>query len=415
MGLWKNICRIMGLSGNVADVNASNQLSVDVQSSVPLVIEGSSGNLADVNEDGQLHIVAKGKVDDGNSTNTPLLAGGIFTGIAKETLSFAVIVVSVYSDVESAVDGLSIQQSVDGTNWDHCDCFTIPATTGKTFSFQPQAVYMRIVYTNGGSDQSQFRLQTTLKKTYVKPSSHRIQDAIVDQDDAELVKAIITGQRKDGVFANVSLTNGSNMKVSLEEIESGISVNGNTQLRTTLYDEAGIPAEIDNTTKTLQIIDYNHHEIHAGNHYFISDVVTIPINNVVDIQITAPNTLKWSHFLGSIDCEDETEFYFYENVSIITPGTTLTPKNNNRNSSNTSGMTFAIIANTDVANANIDTVVAGAIELEHGIVGSGRIGGIRSRDDEIKLKQNTSYTLRLIANTAGYVNFYLTWYEHTDY
>jgi len=400
--LWNGITEIEGT------------VDVDVTNIVTSEIKGSSGNIADVNEDGQLHVVLKGKVDSGNSSSTPLSAGGIFTGQSIETLSFAVIIVSVYSDVESAINGLSIEQSVDNVNWDHCDCFTIPAATGKTFSFQPQALYLRIVYTNGGSDQTEFRLQTTLKKTYIKPSSHRIQDPIIDQDDAELVKAIITGKRNDGVFDNVNLTNGSNMKVSLEEIESGISSNGNSQLNVTLFDEGGVSAEVDNTTKTIQVINFPHHEIHEGDHYFIRDVVDLAINNVYDIQITTPNTTKWSHLVGVVIPENEMEFYFYEGVIINTPGTIITARNNNRNSVNVSGMVIAGILNTSIANANSDTAIGSAIQLEHGIVGSGRTGGIVEREMEIILKQNTSYSLRFIANAAGYTNFNLLWYEHTN-
>lgn len=193
MGIWKRVSRLIGSSGNIVDVNA----------------------------DGQLHVVLEGKVDAGNSSSAPLLAGGVFPGESLLTLPFAVIVVSVYSDVESAVDGLSIQQSTDGINWDHLDVYTIPAATGKTFSFQPQASYIKVVYTNGGSDQTEFRLQTTLKKTYVKPSSHRIQDSIVDEDDAELVKAVLTG-KSNGEFKNVKTTIDGYLAIS--DISSGLSI-----------------------------------------------------------------------------------------------------------------------------------------------------------------------------------------------
>jgi len=41
---------------------------------------------------------------------------------------------------------------------------------------------------------------------YVKPSSHRITDAIIGQDDAELVKSVLTGLSDDGVFRNVHVS-----------------------------------------------------------------------------------------------------------------------------------------------------------------------------------------------------------------
>ena len=194
-------------------------------------IVGPTGNIADVNADGQLHIVAEGKVDVNNSTSTPLGIGAVYTGTAIETLSFAVIVVSTYSDQASAIDGLQVQQSSNGTNWDHCDEYTITAATGKTFSFQPQAKYYRVVYTNGAVAQTVFRLQTTLKKTYVKPSSHRIQDSIIDDDDAELTKAVLTGKKDNGEFDNASLTNKGQFKVSVEEYGDTPSVDAFARLR----------------------------------------------------------------------------------------------------------------------------------------------------------------------------------------
>lgn len=203
-------------------------------------IVGSSGNIADVNPDGQLHVVMEGKVDTGNSSSTPLIADGVFTGTSIDTLEFAVIVVSLFSDQESATDGLEIEQSTDSVNWDHCDEYTIPASTGKTFSFQPQAKYLRIVYTNGNTEQTVFRMQTTLKKTYVKPSSHRIQDPIIDDDDAELVKAVITGKNASGTFVNFQATTAGNFKTSIEELESAISSNNKKQLNVTNFDSTGI-------------------------------------------------------------------------------------------------------------------------------------------------------------------------------
>lgn len=140
-----------------------------------------------------------------NSSNIPLKANGVFTGKACDILHYGVIIITLKSNVKSAIDGLSVQFSPDGTNWDSSDDFTIPAGSGKTFSFQPVSRYMRIVYTNGSSDQVYFRMITILKPDYVKPSSHRIQDSIIDEDDAELVKSVLTGEDDlTGNFDNVS-------------------------------------------------------------------------------------------------------------------------------------------------------------------------------------------------------------------
>jgi hypothetical protein len=171
---------------------------------------------------------------------------------------------------------------------------------------------------------------------------------------------------------------------------------------------------IDASTHAMQTIEYEHHEIHSGSHYFIDDVVDLAINNVLDIQWTTPNTTQWAHLTFNLATEAETEWYAYEGVTINTPGTAVTPPNSDRNSGNTSNATIATITNTSVANANADTAVAGATQIAHGIVGAGRNGGFERRDREIILKQNSIYSFRAIANAAGYINFVINWYEHTN-
>jgi len=180
-----------------------------------------TGNKANVNSDGQLHVVLEGSILTGNSSNTPLAAAGVFTGVSISTLEYAILIVSVYADQASATDGLEIQFSQDGVNWDFTDCFTISASIGKVFSFQTVAQYLRIVYTNGPVAQTEFRLQVVGKKSYSKPSSHRIADSINDQDDAELVKSVLTG-KANGTFVNVKVTPDGYLSIS--DISNGLSI-----------------------------------------------------------------------------------------------------------------------------------------------------------------------------------------------
>lgn len=171
---------------------------------------------------------------------------------------------------------------------------------------------------------------------------------------------------------------------------------------------------VDSATNTLMSISYEHHEIHSSSHYFVDSVADLAINNVFDLQFTTANTTTWPHFTFELNCESETMWYIYEGATIVTPGTTVTPINNNRNSSNTSNATLASISNTSLANANADTSVAAATQLAMGIVGAGKNGGITSRNREIVLKQNTVYCFRAIATAAGYTNFFMSWYEHAN-
>ena len=181
-----------------------------------------------------------------------------------------------------------------------------------------------------------------------------------------------------------------------------------------ISDTVARTARLDASTHTLQVINYNHHEIHAGSHYFVEDVADLTIDDVFDVQWISPDSTKWSHFTFVLSCESETEWYIYEGVSISVTGTALTPRNNNRNSGNTSNVVMYSISNTSEANANSDTPTAGATAIAHGIVGAGRDGGVGDRTREIVFEQATIYCLRAIANTAGYINFLMKWYEHTD-
>ena len=163
--------------------------------------------------------LAPGHVSTDNSTITPLVGDANFTGDWEEITNFGVIVISITSDVASATDGLLVEFSSDGTidGIISDDVFTVAAGAKKTFSFQAAAQFYRVIYTNGSSTQSNFNLQTVLKPYYVKPSSHRIQDNIVDDDDAELTKSVLTAKKDDDTFINISASDSENLRVANSE------------------------------------------------------------------------------------------------------------------------------------------------------------------------------------------------------
>lgn len=152
----------------------------------------------------------EGIEDMDNSTEETLLANISFIGEAIDTLNYGIAIVTTYSDVASATDGLQIQFSKDRINWFWDDKFTIGAAAAKTFTVQTQTRWMRIVYINGITDQTIFQLSTQLKPVYVKPSSHRVNDVINGEDDAELVKANLTALSKlTNLYENITSYRGS--------------------------------------------------------------------------------------------------------------------------------------------------------------------------------------------------------------
>ena len=117
---------------------------------------------------------------------------------------------------------------------------------------------------------------------------------------------------------------------------------------------------IDASTSSLQVMDYEHHEIHSGSHYFVIGYQDLSVNNVLDFTWQMPDTTKWIHWAWKITTEAETLWQVYENVVATNPlANAITPYNSNRNSGNTSGTTMKFELQTNLAGANADTDVSG--------------------------------------------------------
>ena len=161
-------------------------VATDVSAATPLPVTGA------------ITVTANSVISVVNSTTVTLGIGAVFTGVAEDVTEYTDVRVTVFADAASAVDGLQIQQSSNGTNWDISDNYSIPAGTGKTFSVAASAKFYRTVYTNGGAAQAAFRLQAKFNKGYTKGSSVRPQDARTNDNDYEESLSYLMG------FNNVS-------------------------------------------------------------------------------------------------------------------------------------------------------------------------------------------------------------------
>lgn len=161
-----------------------------------------------------------------NSTAVNLAAAGVFTGTFEDIGEFSTIMVSVFSSHASATDGLVIQQSSDGVNADLTDSYSIPATTGKTFSFGVQAKFYRLMYTNGATLTTALRIQTLLSKTAKKFSSVRPQDGRSNDNDFEEVLAYGMLYAPSGVWerARGDATNGARTQLTSVTTATVLSV-----------------------------------------------------------------------------------------------------------------------------------------------------------------------------------------------
>jgi hypothetical protein len=167
--------------------------------------EDDSGDRQVVNVQNPLPVREYSFISVENSSSEILDPDEPFIGEWIEILQFSSIIIGVKSNVASATDGLKVEFSPNESDVINTDEFTIPANKGKTFSFQPAGRYMRVTYTNGGIIQTFFDLEVQLKSDYVKPSSHRIQDSIIDEDDAELVTNVNKAKSDlTGNFENIT-------------------------------------------------------------------------------------------------------------------------------------------------------------------------------------------------------------------
>jgi len=252
-----------GLSSAKVEVTTLPNVTVSTLPALPsgdnnigkIKVTDGTNTASVIKADGEygLVTVSPAHISTTNSTTTTLGIGGIFTGTAEEVVNYGIIMVIVKASHPSATAGFSIQQSTDGTNWDSTDEYTINANEGKTFSFQAGARYFRIVYTNGGVAQTYFRLQTILKPSYVKPSSHRIGDTISANDDAELVKSVLTAQNYTSSFVPINASKSGNLQVT--DAENGFAISKGEVVGTSYIHKFGKSFDFDTSDGEVTIWD----------------------------------------------------------------------------------------------------------------------------------------------------------------
>lgn len=102
-------------------------------------------------------------VDPSNSTTTPLAGSGTFTGTSTDVSEYNSVSVSGFSDVVNDAK-LQVQFSSDGLNWDN-NLNVVIRSNNIYFLVNVIASNMRVIFVNGATAQSTFRLQTILRPT----------------------------------------------------------------------------------------------------------------------------------------------------------------------------------------------------------------------------------------------------------
>jgi len=211
-------------------------------------------------------------------------------------------------------------------------------------------------------------------------------------------KVVIEGRNelaKNGtnrIFSTASVTSVGHLKTD------GQIVDGNGDVITT-----------DASTRTITTTTYEHHEIHAGSHYFVAGFTTLAEDGELVFGITTPDTTEQIHILTEVEGTNQTELYVYED-STFTGGAAVTPINNDRNSTNASSLVLVSAPTV----TDLGDILVAQSSGRAGVTPAKSEAGNVKREEEIILKRNTLYIFKAISRgDDNIVSYRANWYDHT--
>jgi hypothetical protein len=231
-----------GLETSITSID--NKTPALIGGKVPVDI-GSNGLVTVSNS-----IELDGQVDAGNSSTTLLAGAGVFTGTAFDITNYACINVNVFSNVPSATNGVRVEFSTNGVNWDHSHSTTYTAVSGVGYIFNAEFRYARIVYINGASPQTAFRLQTIFKTTKVQGSLYTLSQTVNSNMFAELNRSIITGETTGGGggYVNVKVNPSGALTVEADVTNAVLPPDAATESTLSNIDGKIISVDTDSVT-----------------------------------------------------------------------------------------------------------------------------------------------------------------------
>ena len=175
--------------------------------------------------------------------------------------------------------------------------------------------------------------------------------------------------------------------------------------------------EIDASTHAQTTITYEHHEIHAGSHYFIDGALPLVGSGVTKtFGFTDAGLDKESHLVFAIGSTGKVTFEVYECPSGSTAfngGTAITSFNSNRRSDKTSILTIVGMPNHVVSGVSTRIFykvfgTSGLNPLKSGGPGGG------SRAFELILGRAKKYLVIFLSGAADNdIDYTASWYDHT--
>ena len=177
----------------------------------------------------------------------------------------------------------------------------------------------------------------------------------------------------------------------------------------TIVDSNGRPMGLDEATNTLKTIEYEHHEIHAGNMFHADyNKGAIDTDAVALLLVTTPDTTKWAHAIFHMIVTKGALLELFEDPTIDPVGTAVTAYNHDRNSATAATV---VVTHTPTVGAT-----GTLIDVSHaGTGGKYAVGGSDIGRYEWILKQNEQYLLRATSHEdANEVIVGVDWYEHVN-
>ena len=169
----------------------------------------------------------------------------------------------------------------------------------------------------------------------------------------------------------------------------------------------------DRSTGAMMTVDYTHHEIHAGSHFFYTDSVELTSAASQSYIIQTPpvaSSTKRAHLIITADGSAITQFQLYE-ASDRNGVATATSQHSQREFVGLATSVVSIfkgVASGTTDGTLIWTYKGGAA------AGASRTPVSIERDQELVLKPDTKYHLRVTSGTASNLtNVQFHWYEHT--
>lgn len=166
-------------------------------------------------------------------------------------------------------------------------------------------------------------------------------------------------------------------------------------------------AEMDVEGRYPVTISEPHHQIHESKTFFYSDCITLALSATQDYLLTVPNTpLNRKHFTFRLAGTDKITVAFFEGTDKT--GTSLqTSYNNNRDS--VAAATMTIHKGSSSASGETD-----GTDIHPDCGGANKQSGVVDRSEEILLKTNTKYIVRVTSGAnSNSISVHLDWYEHT--